>query len=301
MKPYSFDAGVGGQRPDEADVGAFGRLDGAHASVVGRVDVTHLETGALAREPAWPERREAPLVGQARERVVLVHELGQLRGAEELLDRGDHGPDVDQGLRGDGLDVLGRHALAHDALHARETDTHLVLDQLAHRADATVGEVVLVVDAVGRLAVGHVQGQVEHVAGCGQDLRGAQHALVGCRLLDVDAEEVVQPFDLGSELAVELVAADPGQVVALGVEEGVLEVDAGCLSRQRLAGPGPLVDLEQRLLTRGARGCAPSPTVPRGSRSAARSGPGRPRRRSPGRAGGRRGRGGACGRRGSRR
>ena len=244
------DPRVGGQRPDEADVGALGRLNGAHAPVVGRVDVTHLEAGALARQAAGAERREASLVGQARERVVLVHELGQLRGAEELLHRGDHRPDVDEGLRGDGLDVLGRHALAHDALHARQPDTHLVLNQLAHRADAAVGEVVLVVDAVGRLAVGHVQGQVQHVAGRGQDLRGAEHALVGRGLLHVDAEEVVQPVDLGTELAVELVPPDPGQVVALGVEEGVLEVDVGGLGRQRLAGTGPLVDLEQRLFAR---------------------------------------------------
>ena len=33
-----------------------------------------------------------------------------------------------------------------------EADAHLVLDQLADRADAAVGEVVLVVEAVARLA-----------------------------------------------------------------------------------------------------------------------------------------------------
>jgi hypothetical protein len=57
-------------------------------------------------------------VGQTRERVVLVHELRQLRRAEELLDRRDDGADVDQGLRRDRLDVLRGHALADDALHA---------------------------------------------------------------------------------------------------------------------------------------------------------------------------------------
>ena len=54
-------------------------------------------------------------------------------------------------LRGDRLDVLGGHALAHDPLHAGQADADLVLDQLADRADAAVGEVVLVVEAVARL------------------------------------------------------------------------------------------------------------------------------------------------------
>jgi len=58
---------------------------------VGGVDVTDLEAGALARQAARPEGRQAPLVGQARQRVVLVHELGELAGAEELLDGGDDG------------------------------------------------------------------------------------------------------------------------------------------------------------------------------------------------------------------
>ena len=39
-------------------------------------------------------------------------------------------------------------------------DAHLVLDQLADRADAAVGEVVLVVEAVARLLLD----EVEHVA-----------------------------------------------------------------------------------------------------------------------------------------
>ena len=74
-------------------------------------------------------------------------------------------------VRRDGLDVLGGHALAHDALHAAEADAHLVLDQLADAADAAVGEVVLVVEAVARLLLD----EVEHVADGGEHLVGAQH------------------------------------------------------------------------------------------------------------------------------
>ena len=57
-------------------------------------------------------------MGEARERVVLIHELRELRGSEELLDRRGHGADVDERERRNRLDVLGRHTLAHNALHA---------------------------------------------------------------------------------------------------------------------------------------------------------------------------------------
>ena len=86
----AVDARVRGEVADEADVRAFRRLDRAHAAVVARVHVSHLETGTLTRQTAGPEGREAALVGEARERVRLVHELAELAGAEELLDGRHH-------------------------------------------------------------------------------------------------------------------------------------------------------------------------------------------------------------------
>ena len=49
-------------------------------------------------------------------------------------------------LGGDGLSVLGGHALANHALHTGQTGTDLVLNQLTHGTDTTVTEVVNVVD-----------------------------------------------------------------------------------------------------------------------------------------------------------
>ena len=139
------DPGERGQRPDQADVRALRGLDRAHPAVVAGVHVADLEAGPLPGQPAGAERGQPPLVGQPGQRVGLVHELGQLAGAEELLDRGHHRPDVDQGLRGDRLDVLGGHPLADDPLHPGQPDPDLVLDQLADRAQPAVAEVVDVV------------------------------------------------------------------------------------------------------------------------------------------------------------
>src|SRR5690606_28601743 len=90
------DAGEGRPRVDQAGVRAFRRLDRADTAVVGRVDVADFEARTLTREAARPERRDAALVRHFRQRVGLVHELRQLRGTEELADRGDRGLGVDQ-------------------------------------------------------------------------------------------------------------------------------------------------------------------------------------------------------------
>ena len=69
----------------------------------------------------------------------------ELAAAEELLHRRHDRADVDEGVRGRLVDLLDRHALADDALHAQEADAERVLDQLAVGADAAVAEVVDVV------------------------------------------------------------------------------------------------------------------------------------------------------------
>ena len=242
------DPGVRRERTDEADVGTFRRLDGAHAAVVREVDVADFEPGALTGQTARAERRETAPVGEARQGVDLVHELRQLGGSEELLDRGHDGTDVDERLGRDGLDVLGGHALPDDPLHAGETDADLVLDQLADRADATVGEVVLVIQAVAGLGVD----QVQQVGTGGEDLGRREHRLIGVGPFELEPEDLLDAVDLGAELAVELVAADPAEVVALRLEERVAEVGAGGFDRRRLTGAGPLVDLDQGLFLGGS-------------------------------------------------
>ena len=134
------------QRTDQADVRTFRSLDRAHTAVVAVVHVADLEAGTLTGQTAGAQRRKTALVGKTRQRVVLVHELRQLRSSEELLDRGNDRADVDQGLRRDRLDVLSRHPLAHHALHAGQAHADLVLNQLADRTQTTVTEVVDVVD-----------------------------------------------------------------------------------------------------------------------------------------------------------
>ena len=109
--------------------------------------VAHVETGALAAQTAGTERRQRALVRQFGERVGLLHELRELRRAEELADGGDDRADVDQRHRRHVVRLADRHALLDDALGAAQADAQLVLDQFADGLDAAVAEVVDVIGA----------------------------------------------------------------------------------------------------------------------------------------------------------
>lgn len=93
-------------------------------------------------------------MGQFRQRVGLVHELGQRRRAEKLLDGRHYRPDIDQRLGGDDVHILclQGHAFPDDPLHPGEPDAELVLQQLAHRPDPAVAQMVDVVDVADVVA-----------------------------------------------------------------------------------------------------------------------------------------------------
>src|SRR5690554_79270 len=239
------DAPEGRERADQTDVGTLRGLDRAHAAVVRGVDVTDLHARAVTGQATRAEGRQTPLVRQARERVVLVHELRELRGAEELLDRRHDRADVDQGGRRDRLDVLGRHALAHDALHPGQTRAELVLDELADRTDATDAEVV---DDVG------LDADVDLLTAANPGQRvdaGVQRREVLDRRDDVlGAQDRGRQLGVRAELLVELVATDLREVVALGVEVEVLEQRAARVDRGRFARTDLAVQVEERLVLR---------------------------------------------------
>ena len=253
-EPVLGDLGVARERAHEADVRALGGLDRAHAPVVGRVHVAHLDGRALAREAAGAEGAEAAAVGQAGQRVRLVHELRELAGAEELLQRGDDRADVHDRLRRDRVLVLGGQALADDALHAVEADAEGLLDELADGAQAAVAEVLVLVEVLGdRLArhrdrLGRVVLDLDlAVLGDAEDL-GQRHELAHERVDVVVREGARVEVDVEVQARVELVAPDAREVVALGVEEELLQQRVGGVDARRLAGALLLEELDERAL-----------------------------------------------------
>ena len=177
-KAVAVDPGIGGQVGDQADVGAFRRLDGAHTAIVAVMDVTDVERGALTAQTAGAKSGDTPLMGQLCQRVGLVHKLAQRGGAEELLDSGGDGTNVDQGLRGDSVLILNGHALTDNTLHPGKADAELVLQQLAHAAETAVAQMVDVV------LVAHAVSQAVEIVDGGQDV---VHR-------DVLGKQIVQPI-----------------------------------------------------------------------------------------------------------
>ena len=237
-------SGIGGQGSDQPDVRALGGLDGAHPAIVARVDVTNLEAGPLTAEPTRAERREPAPVGETRQGIRLVHELAELARPEELLDRGGDRPDVDQAVRCDRLGVLGGHPLLDDPLEPGEPDSDLILDELTDGADPAVAEVVDVVGADRDLNA-QMRGH--------RRLTGVHLHEVPDRIDDVLVAEELQSLcpvvirNGGLKLLAQLVAADPGEVVALGIAEHRLDETAGGLHGGGLTGAELAIQVDERL------------------------------------------------------
>ncbi len=167
-------------------------------------------------------------MGDLGERIGLVHELRQLRGAEELAHRRRRRLGVDQVVRHHRVDIDRAHALLDRALHAQQADAVLIFHQLADRAHAAVAEIVDVVDFAA--AVAQIGQRAQHF----EDVLEAQ-----------DADRIV---GIEPEAHVHLDPADGRQIVALAVGEQALEQSLSRLRRRRLAGAHDAIDVEQRLL-----------------------------------------------------
>ena len=189
-KAIIVDARVGGQRTDQTDVRAFRRFNGADARIVRIVHVAHGEGRAVAVQAARAQRGKAALMREFGQRVGLVHELRKLRGTEEFLDGGRNGPDVDQILRARLAQVLDGHALLHAALQARHAHANLVLQKLAHGAQAAVAHVVDIVHIADAVE------QAELVAHRGQNI--VHQNVLGNQLGHVVVQGLVEIHAVGA-------------------------------------------------------------------------------------------------------
>jgi hypothetical protein len=92
------------------------------------VHVADLEPCAIPRETARTEGVELTLVGKLRQWIGLIHELRQLRAAEELAHARYNRPNIRQRRwRGCGR-IRDRHPFFDDPFHSEEAHAELVLD-----------------------------------------------------------------------------------------------------------------------------------------------------------------------------
>ena len=132
---------------DKTDVRTFRRLDRAHTAVMGIVNIADFKSRTVTGKSARAECGESSLMGKFRERIVLIHELGERRRTEELLYCSNNRSYVHEVVEGDLLSLLlEAYTLSYNTLHSRETYPELILEQLAYGADTSVAEVVDIID-----------------------------------------------------------------------------------------------------------------------------------------------------------
>ena len=147
---------ITGQGVDQTDIGSFRRLDRAHSSVMGIMYVTYLKSCTITAQTARSQRGKTSLMGKLTQRVILIHELGQLGGTEEFLNGSLYRFDVDQNLRRNLFRIMCGHSFTDHSFHPGQTDTVLVLEQLAHSPDTSVAQmidIVFVSDAVFQMDI----------------------------------------------------------------------------------------------------------------------------------------------------
>src|SRR6516225_9050263 len=165
-------------------------------------------------------------MGNFRQRIGLVHELGELRRAEELLDYGRRRLVIHQFLRHQGLDILQTHPLLDRTLHPHQTDAELIFDQLADGADPAIAQMIDIVD----LAIWAAILKLDQIAHYFENIFAPEGALL--------------ERDIELKLVVELQPADLRQVITLRIEEKIVEEGGRSLQSWRITRPQPPIDFK---------------------------------------------------------
>ena len=225
-KPEIVDARVSGQRGDEPDVRPFRGLDGADAAVMRRMHIAHLEPRALPGQPPRTQRGQPTLVRDLRQRIRLVHELGELAAAEEFLDRCHDRLRIDEIVRQHRFHIQEIHPLLDASLHPHQAQPELVLQQLADRPDSAISQMINVVN----LALAHLE--IHQISNDLDDILSCQRPLF---------ERKIQP-----KLFIQFKPADRREIIPFGIVEQVVEEHFGGFDGRGLSRPQTLVDLHHR-------------------------------------------------------
>ena len=149
----------GGQRTNQADVRTFRSFDRTHTTIVRVVYVANFIACAFTAQTAGAQCGQTTFMSQLCQRVVLVHELGQLAAAEEFFNSSNNRTNVDESLRSDNLSILNGHTLFNYSFHTSKANTELVLQKLTYTANTTVAQMVNVIASA--MTVHQVQQVVE--------------------------------------------------------------------------------------------------------------------------------------------
>ena len=139
------DPGICTERNYESDIGSLRSFNGTNPAVMGRMNIPHLKAGPLPGETAGSQSGKTSLMGSLRKGVGLIHELGELTGAEELPHNGGDRLWIHQVMGHHGINFLHAHAFLDRPLHTNQTDAVLILQEFAHSSDPPVAQMINII------------------------------------------------------------------------------------------------------------------------------------------------------------
>ncbi|MNS82013.1 hypothetical protein D3C72_1157470 [compost metagenome] len=191
--------------------------------------VSNFKACTFTGQTAWAQCRDTTLVRDLGQRVVLVHKLRQLAGAEELFHRRRNWLGVDHVLWHQGVQIAQGQTFFHRTLNTYQTYTELVLSHFADGTDTTVAQVVDIV----------------HFAFTVTDIDELLH-----HFNDVVFAQDARTFDLVTQQrTVELHTTNRRQIIAVFREEQVLKQVFSSFASWRLTRAHHAVDFYQRAQT----------------------------------------------------
>ena len=169
---------------------------------------------------------------QLRQWIRLVHELTQLRPPKEIAHHGAQSFRIDQLLRRHALqiDIKQRHPLFHQTLRPSEAQTTLIGQQFTHGTHTTAAQVINIIKHPIALL------QLQEILHGGQEIDLRHDALIA--------------IDIQSKLLVQLVTANPCQIVLLRIEEQSFQQGTRIGHRRWITRAQTLVDVLQRFFFR---------------------------------------------------
>ena len=96
------------------------------------MDIANSKSRPLPGQAPRTEGTDSTFVSEFCQRIRLIHELAQLAGAKELLDRRHQGFGIDQLSWSERICFAYSHSLLNDPFKAIKSDTDLVLKQFAN-------------------------------------------------------------------------------------------------------------------------------------------------------------------------
>src|SRR3989338_6390124 len=130
---------------NKTDVWTFGGMNGTKPTVMRWMHIPHFKAGAFSGKTSWSKRRESPQVLKFAQNIFLKHELRKLVRGKKFPNSGLQRFRGYKLNRNRYLGINRGHTILNVPLNLRHTNANFLLEQFAHKTNATRTEVVNII------------------------------------------------------------------------------------------------------------------------------------------------------------